>query len=804
MKSVKDIYRLTGTDYRIFLALFLFGLIVYSYTMSPAVGSGNTGELTCAAYFLGGAHAPGLPFYCIIGKLFMWLFSFIGRIDIRMNFLSAFAGASAISISYLVFVKFLGRLHNKNTKDNLLFAKIPAIAASLFFLFSKDLWAQSIIAEVYSVSTFFLPLMFLIVIIYEERIAQNTDLLDPKNKSMPQFLWNRNIKIAYLFFFIYGIALGSHYFFVMGFFIPFALFFIYPYVSKKTFIAAVILFLLIWLSKILFHGLSLYYSQGIMSILILLSGFYLFYRLCMDKPKLIPAIVIGTGFLILGLLIYVYMPIRSMADTPLDWGNPERWRNFLFVVQRRSYRGYGTSIRSLDNFIRQIIIIIKLHWEQFTPVVYLFTFLGLVRIFKLNKKWFYFLLSFSIFFTLTFIFYNNFRFNPRDIYFARIYYIPSYVVNLFWIAAGMEYLLKLIEKYGKKMVRAAGLLLILLALLPLTINFKSNNHHNNSMNYNYGKNLLKTTEYRSILFTEGGDNQVFSLLYLNYIEYLRPDLNDPYARDDELSKKGIFDQKGNVFLLYGDMMGMTVKQLRESLVTNDYGRISTGRPIYYTWKDHRRQKEINKRYNNDLEYRRMGILYRVCKKGTPFIPPINYWLYYDFAWQEFPNQAIQWDYLSREIIANDCFQHGDVYMHKAKYEYDLYMKNISDREKNRYHFKQYEKYENMAFDRYRLSKKFGFDMTAIHFNLALLLVQRIKFLDPERDIEEINKIYDEAINNYITAAEIEQKGRNAARAYMEASKIYKKQASLYPDREAELMKKAWEMYNRAQEIKSKY
>ena len=69
--QLDKIYKFTKADYFIFFALFFTALFTYVFTMTPGIAAGDCGELTCAVYFLGGAHSPGYPLYCIVGKLFI-------------------------------------------------------------------------------------------------------------------------------------------------------------------------------------------------------------------------------------------------------------------------------------------------------------------------------------------------------------------------------------------------------------------------------------------------------------------------------------------------------------------------------------------------------------------------------------------------------------------------------------------------------------------------------------------------------------------------------------------------------------
>ena len=130
---------------------------------------------------------------------------------------------------------------------------------------------------------------------------------------------------------------------------------------------------------------------------------------------------------------------------------------------------------------------------------------------------------------------------------------------------------------------------------------KANDNSQNWACHNYAHNLMRTAEPNSIFMTEGGDNQVFSLLYFSYVERKRPDVD-------------FFDQKGNVFpRLYGDLMNVHPIDLEIIRDLRDFQLYSTGRPVYLTWKRpnlHRlkadyfpeKLKEIKQRYPRFSQY----------------------------------------------------------------------------------------------------------------------------------------------------------------------------------------------------------
>ncbi|BBM88412.1 hypothetical protein COTS27_00091 [Spirochaetota bacterium] len=99
-----------------------------------------------------------------------------------------------------------------------------------------------------------------------------------------------------------------------------------------------------------------------------------------------------------------------------------------------------------------------------------------------------------------------------------------------------------------------------------------NLNQNNFVNYHYPHNMLITAEPNSIFMTEGGDNQVFSILYFALVEKKRPDID-------------FFDQKGNVFpRLYGDFFKTGAADVQMIRELRDFQLFSTERPIYLTWK----------------------------------------------------------------------------------------------------------------------------------------------------------------------------------------------------------------------------
>jgi hypothetical protein len=150
-------------DWIICIILFLLVFIVYLLHLAPSIFIGDSAEAVYASYFLGIPHPPGFPVYTWIGHLFTYIP--IGDVAYRVNLMSAFFGALVIPIIYLIIQSF----PPKSKKGFVNYAsKTAAIIGALSLAFSLFYWAEAVIAEVYTLNTFFIALMILFALIWAD------------------------------------------------------------------------------------------------------------------------------------------------------------------------------------------------------------------------------------------------------------------------------------------------------------------------------------------------------------------------------------------------------------------------------------------------------------------------------------------------------------------------------------------------------------------------------------------------------------------------------------------------------------
>jgi Protein of unknown function (DUF2723) len=115
------------------LAAFLVPAIVYLASASSEPASWDTAELQGVPYLLGISHPTGFPLYVLLGYVWSHLIP-VGTVAFRMNAMTGIAMAIVCATAYAVALEFG--------------ASLPvALAATLWFAFTQNIWAHAARAE---------------------------------------------------------------------------------------------------------------------------------------------------------------------------------------------------------------------------------------------------------------------------------------------------------------------------------------------------------------------------------------------------------------------------------------------------------------------------------------------------------------------------------------------------------------------------------------------------------------------------------------------------------------------------------
>jgi len=240
------------------------------------------------------------------------------------------------------------------------------------------------------------------------------------------------------------------------------------------------------------------------------------------------------GFFFLGLLPYLYLPLRASMEPTLNWGNPDNLSRFIAHVTAKDYQSFLFVAPSLllDNFTR----FIQLVWANFNPFGVLAIVLGIFLDSKGRGKDF---LIFAAVFQLIFIF----NYNIVNI---ETYFLPVFFILTLLLASGLSLFRPFLESWVKKVREREGrlfaqfnlpcglgvkdikfselfragvhVLLFAVVLINLPLHWSEASLRKDKTSYNYGRDVFGVLEPNAVVLAEG-DKFYLGLKYFNHVVF---------------------------------------------------------------------------------------------------------------------------------------------------------------------------------------------------------------------------------------------------------------------------------------------
>ena len=426
----KAIQKFAWWDSVLALGLGIIAFLVYAVQLAPTVTGEDSGELITAAYFLGIAHPPGYPLWCLLAHPFTWLPW--GDVAWRVNLSSAFFAGATISVMY-----FLGM--------HLFRSRFSSVVAAFCLAFSYEFFEQSVIAEVYTLNAFLVAVLWIFLVRWYQ-------LGRPNN-------------LLYLFAAIYGLSMGNH----------------------ST---------MIMLGQV--FGLFVLIADGVN-----FKRWGIYLRLTVLA-------------LVMAVLVNAYIPLRSLANPPMDWGNPETLHGWWAHVMRHQYAFMMEQYpRSLMQTGRQLVMMGRLMLDQGTLVFVLLAFVGLVLAFMKREERLVWgmLVVCGVWTTLSAVFAQNPLVNTVWYQVMSVFAIPFYMVMALGVGKAVE---------GRKGfvtgVIAVPLLVVMLGMSSNRI--EANQYYQAATPARW---VMARLAPDAIVFPKA-DHRVFPMLYLQEVKGERGDV----------------------------------------------------------------------------------------------------------------------------------------------------------------------------------------------------------------------------------------------------------------------------------------
>ncbi len=468
----------------IFFFTFVPLIILYLVTMPPTVFWQDSGIFLAGVKTLGIIYPPGFSFYLITAHLWSIILSFVfngvGFTGLVIAFSGFFGALSGFVVGLTIYeiliwlseAELMAKKQSRVPSRTIL-ALISAMGG-LASGVSYSLWSQAVNAEVYSMASFFIGLLFyllfkLVIIFSSKEESKQSKVRLP----------------ILLILIIAGFSFSVHPLVILLY--PVFVFFGY-----------------------LFKGrLKIYISV---------------------KSVLVAIVATVVSFAI----PIIYIPIRSYANPEFLWSkiaNVSDFVNYLLA------KGYFTGETSLSFFNRQIIVSYpKLLISELNIVGLLFLILGVFTLLRQNKhKTIVKIIAFTavLFYVVLSIYSQGSEYNYWLIPIYNLFYIVAGIgvwsLFILGMPKGLPYanIFVRLKTTLLKPIPKAGLVAVAVGIIIISISFIKNIPYNNRHNYylasEFGKNILRSMPQNSILFTVGDQDSAITT-YLQIVENYRSDI----------------------------------------------------------------------------------------------------------------------------------------------------------------------------------------------------------------------------------------------------------------------------------------
>lgn len=225
----------------------------------------------------------------------------------------------------------------------------------------------------------------------------------------------------------------------------------------------------------------------------------------------------ASAFFLIGLSLFLYLPLRAAFDPWLDWGDPDRFSRFWFNLTRAQYSGAEAALSPVA-WGRQFSWLLQAFFKEYFvlfPILLVGGWLGWKKAPCLYGKAF---LWSILFFAGAIVFYLNLEEEKR--YLVSVYSVSAFGLFSVWALFG---LFSLAQAKGPKVYRF--FIFALAAVVFLSTGFRVWRDRQNRyfLTWDYTLNQWRGLP-RGALLLARGDSVIFPSWYFQWVEKKRPDI----------------------------------------------------------------------------------------------------------------------------------------------------------------------------------------------------------------------------------------------------------------------------------------
>ena len=323
---------------------FIIALITYTLTVEPTMSFWDCGEYIATAAKLEVGHPPGAPLYQMIGAFFAMFATDDTQIALMINMMSVFSSAFTILFMYWSASKIIRKVVKATSEWNDETSKLTlgaSLVAALSYTFTDSFWFNAVEAEVYSMASLFIALLFWLGLKWEEELETE-----------------RGNKWLILISLVIGLSFGVHFMALLTLPSIGMLYFFKKQknVTTKNFIIAnvVILAILMFIFKFLLpytlsffakteifavNSMGLPFNSGtVIAFVLIVAGFY--FGLSYTKKKGLVtynSLLLCVLFILIGFSTWIMLPVRANSNININENKPSDAAEVLAYYNREQY-----------------------------------------------------------------------------------------------------------------------------------------------------------------------------------------------------------------------------------------------------------------------------------------------------------------------------------------------------------------------------------------------------------------------------------------------------------------------------------
>lgn len=222
----------------------------------------------------------------------------------------------------------------------------------------------------------------------------------------------------------------------------------------------------------------------------------------------------GMALFVLGLSVYLYLPLAAQHRPPVNWGNPQTWRGFLWVVTGKQYQvfAFGLEPAAMPGRLLSWAGILG---DQFGWWGLAIALVGAWSWWQRDRRFALFALAWMLLVAV-----YAFLYDTGD---SHVYLIPAVMLMALWWGEGVRRLLSLVQAQRKEWLRWALVGVLLLPLMSLALHWRAVRPDDDWQAHAFVYQVVDAVGPQSVIVVRA-DGPTFALWYGFYAEELRSDI----------------------------------------------------------------------------------------------------------------------------------------------------------------------------------------------------------------------------------------------------------------------------------------